>query len=87
MSQAIFLYGDEYNVRFEAFMDRNREEIAKAVKNRSQMESWLPFIRAVAYQREGAWPGIPVRTLRGKDMEFSPADCSLTTWKKRWESD
>jgi len=86
ISQAIFLYGDEYNVRFEAFMDRNRDEIGKNLKSRGQLESWLPFIRAIAYQREGSWPGIPIRTLRGKDMEFSPADCSLASWKKRWES-
>lgn len=86
LSQAIFLYGDDYNVRFEAFMDRNREEIAKNLKNRSQLESWLPYIRAVAYQRDGSYPGIPSRTLRGKDVEFSPAECSLASWKKRWDS-
>ena len=86
LSKAILLYGDEYNVKFEAFMDANRDEINRSLKSRKLLELWLPYVRAVAFSRDGQWSGVNSRVLRGKDNPFTPADCSQDAWSKRWQS-
>ena len=84
-SKAVFYFGDRYNTKFEAYMDQNAKEINKSMKKKRLYNLWLPYVRAVAFSRNGDWSGLNSKKLRGKDANHSPMDCSLATWKNRWE--
>ncbi len=77
-------YGDRYNARFEAFMDRNRESINAALRKRRTSALWLPYVRAVAFEKDGRWEGLSFRKLRGHTDGFLPQDCSMGAWEQRW---
>lgn len=84
--KALIQYGDRYNPKFEAFMDRNKKEINQSiVKNRKMYRLWLPFIRAVAFKKDGSWPGLSAVRLRDKDAQYAPVDCSYKAWLTRWQ--
>jgi hypothetical protein len=68
-------------------MDRNAKEITHSLKeDRKLIQPWLPFLRAVAFHKDGNWDGLPNKILRGRDMPYTPRDCSLPAWHKRWEA-
>ena len=83
--QAMFYFADSYNPYFEAFMYRNRSDINRSMKKNGTYKLWIPYIRAVAFKSEGRWEGVSFKKLRGKDAMYAPADCSLKTWKTRWQ--
>lgn len=85
-SKAKYYYGDYYNEKFEAFMEKNSSEVNRSMKRKGYFKAWLPYIRAFAFSTSGDWKGLNAKKLRGKDANFSPADCSLATWKSKWES-
>lgn len=78
--------GDRYNVRFEAYMDRNRPEILKAMRLKKGSDRWIPYVRAVAFARDGKWEGFPAKRLRGVTDGFLPQDCSVAAWDERWRN-
>lgn len=84
--QAKSQLGDRYNVRFEAYMDRNRTDILKAMKTKKAQERWLPYVRAVAFARDGRWEGVSARRLRGAAENVLPQDCSVAAWDERWKN-
>ncbi|SMF22017.1 hypothetical protein [Pseudobacteriovorax antillogorgiicola] len=84
-AQALFYYGESYNPTFEAFMDRHRVDINRALKKRRSYLLWIPYVRAVSFAKNGSWEGLSAKKLRGKDAHFSPLDCSLDAWKDRWQ--
>ncbi|HYX33105.1 MAG TPA: hypothetical protein VE954_08305 [Oligoflexus sp.] len=77
-------YGDQYNAKFEAFMDRNREMINAALKKKKTSTLWLPYVRAVAFEKDGRWDGLSAKKLRGQADGFLPQDCSMGAWEQRW---
>jgi hypothetical protein len=77
-------FGDRYNARFEAFMDRNRESINQALRKKRTSNLWLPYVRAVAFEKDGRWEGLTFRKLRGQADGFLPVDCSMGAWEQRW---
>lgn len=77
-------YGDRYNAKFEAYMDRNRETINLALRKKKTSALWLPYVRAVAFAKDGRWEGLPAKRLRGLADGFLPQDCSMTAWEQRW---
>ena len=85
-TKAMLHYGDRYNPKFEAFMDRNQKKVNQSIKqNRKMYRLWLPLIRAVAFKKDGVWPGISAKKLRDKDAQYAPMDCSMKAWAKRWQ--
>jgi hypothetical protein len=86
--QAKSLLGDKYNVRFEAYIDRNRSEINSAMKKKKSFALWIPYVRAVAFasEREGRWEGVSAKKLRGGADSFLPQDCSVAAWDERWKA-
>lgn len=84
--QAKSMLSDGYNKRFEGFIDRNRSEILKAMKFKKGNDRWLPYVRAVAYAREGTWDGVTQKKLRGAADSILPQDCSLSSWDERWKN-
>ncbi len=85
-SKAKFYYGDRYNEQFEAFMEKNTREINRSMKRKGYFKVWLPYVRAVAFSSDGDWKGLSHKKLRGKDANHSPSDCSVATWKTKWEN-
>lgn len=86
LSQAAILYSDEYNVNFEAFMDKNAEKILQLIKEPKAYRRWLPYIRAVAYRRDGTWKTLGARDIKDnstKNLAFD--DCSLQYWADMWK--
>lgn len=83
--QALIYYSDGYDAQFEAFIDQNRSHINRSLKRRTTYRAWIPYVRAVAFENEGTWPGLSFRRLRGKDAEHTPLDCSLSAWLMRWK--
>ena len=77
-------FGTQYNPRFESYMDRNRESINQAMKKKKGLAQWLPYVRAVAFSRDGRWDGINSKKLRGKIEEPLPQDCSMAYWEQTW---
>lgn len=77
-------YGDRYNARFEAFMDRSRDSINAALKKKKAGALWMPYVRAVAFEKDGRWEGISAKKLRGQADAFLPQDCSMVAWEQRW---
>lgn len=84
--QAKSLLSDKYNVRFEGYIDRNRPEILKAMKFKKGYNQWLPYVRAVAFARDGRFEGFSAKKLRGATDNFLPQDCSVAAWDERWKS-
>ncbi len=80
------LFSEENPTRFEAHMDRNRETIGKALKKKKGLSLWLPYVRAVAFSRDGHWEGLSSKKLRGKVEEPLPQDCSMAAWEETWKS-
>lgn len=80
------LYGDQYNPRFESHMDRNRDAINLAMKKKKGLIAWIPYVRAVAFERDGQWEGATAKKLRGKTDDFLPQDCSLSYWESVWNA-
>jgi hypothetical protein len=80
------LYSEGYNARFEAHMDRNRGEINQAMRKKRGFAQWIPFVRAVAFEKDGRWEGLSARRLRGKIEEPLPQDCSMNSWEQRWSA-
>jgi hypothetical protein len=78
------MYGDRYNARFEGFMDRNRETINQALKRKKSSSQWLPYVRAVAFEKDGRWEGLTAKRLRGQVEGLLPVDCSMGAWETRW---
>ncbi|MCX6127773.1 MAG: hypothetical protein NTX25_01760, partial [Proteobacteria bacterium] len=78
------LYGDRYNVRFESFMDRNHDAVNQAIKRKKTMNAWLPYVRAIAFERDGRWEGLSAKKMRGNAEKFLPMDCSMSSWEQRW---
>ena len=78
------LYGDRYNVRFEAFMDRNHDFINQALKHKKTQLPWRPYVRAVAFEKDGRWEGVTAKKIRGNAAAFLPGDCSMPSWEQRW---
>lgn len=78
--------GNKYNVRFEAYIDRNRPEILRAMKFKKGNAQWLPYVRAVAFAREGKFEGLSAKRLRGAADSNLPLDCSVSAWDERWRS-
>lgn len=77
-------YGDRYNAKFEAYMDRNRDFINGALKKKKASAQWLPYVRAVAFEKDGRWEGLSAKKLRGQAEGFLPQDCSMGAWEQRW---
>jgi hypothetical protein len=77
-------YGEGYNARFEAYMDRNREFVNNAMKKKKASALWLPYVRAVAFEKDGRWEGLSAKKLRGQTEGFLPQDCSMAAWEQRW---
>lgn len=77
-------YGDRYNAKFEAYMDRNRDFINGALKKKKGSAQWLPYVRAVAFEKDGRWEGLSAKKLRGQAEGFLPQDCSMGAWEQRW---
>ncbi len=86
--QAKSLLGDKYNVRFEAYVDRNRSDILSAMKKKKSFALWIPYVRSVAYarNRDGLWDGVNAKKLRGTADSFLPQDCSVAAWDERWKA-
>ncbi len=78
------LYGDRYNAKFEGFMDRSRDSINLALKRKKSNVLWMPYIRAVAFEKDGRWEGMTAKKLRGQADSFLPLDCSMAAWEQRW---
>lgn len=83
--QARSLYGDRYNPRFEGFMDRNRGEINQAMRKKKGYAQWLPYVRSVAFGKDGRWEGLTAKKLRGSAENSMPQDCSIAAWDDRWK--
>lgn len=70
------------SVHFEAYMDKYRKKIVKS----RNLKQWLPYLRLVAFSRNGSIDGLRSRVLRGSGSTvFAPKDCSVGAWKHRWE--
>ncbi len=71
---------------FNEYMANNIKTIVTA-SNESPQEYnlWIPYIRAYAFKNKGRVPGLKMNALRG-EARSAPTDCSLPTWKKRWNS-
>jgi hypothetical protein len=82
--QAKSYLGDRYNPRFEGYMDRNRHDITQAMKKKKGSVQWLPYVRSVAYAKDGRWEGLSPKRLRGATDSFLPQDCSVAAWDERW---
>lgn len=82
--QAKSYLGDRYNARFEGYMDRNRHEITQQMRKKKGFIQWLPYVRSVAFSKEGRWEGLSAKKLKGNADAFLPADCSTATWDDRW---
>lgn len=83
-AQSLFSEGNR--VRFEAHMDRNRETINRAMKKKKGLAQWLPYVRSVAFGRDGQWEGLSPKRLRGKAEEGLPQDCSMAAWEQSWKN-
>jgi hypothetical protein len=77
-------YGNRYNAKFEAYMDRNRDFVNSALKKKKGSAQWLPYVRAVAFEKDGRWEGLSAKKLRGQVDGFLPQDCSMGAWEQRW---
>lgn len=80
------LFNEDNRVQFESHMDRNREAINRAMKKKKGSALWLPYVRAVAFGRDGEWEGLSSKRLRGKVEEPLPQDCSMEAWEQIWKA-
>lgn len=78
-------YSEAYNEDFANFMKRNSKAINIEINKNSALKTWLPFLRSVAFNEKGVWPGLPFRVLKG-NAQSSPSDCSFDAWKRHWIS-
>lgn len=82
-AMALLTAGDE--VGFNALMDENLPDLVdRATRPKRPEPQWMPLLRHYAFQNDGALPNMAPKVLRGDDAPFSPVDCSLRTWRKRW---
>ena len=68
-------------VQVEAYIDRYTKQIVRS----RDIVDWAPFLRLVAYGRDGQIDGLKNGVLRGNQPWFAPNDCSLEGWRGRWE--
>ncbi|MBC7659055.1 MAG: hypothetical protein H7249_05040 [Chitinophagaceae bacterium] len=76
--------GDRYNARFEGFMDRNRQDISQQMKAKKAFSKWIPYVRSVAFAKDGRWEGVSGKRLKGTADSYLPNDCSVGAWDDRW---
>ena len=68
-------------VQLEAYIDRYTKQIVRA----RDMTDWAPYLRMVAYSRDGQIEGLKNSMLKGSQPWVAPADCSQESWRLRWE--
>jgi hypothetical protein len=68
-------------VQAEAYIDRYQKQIVKS----RNIREWLPYLRMVAYSRDGQFEGLKSSLLRSGQSWTAPLDCSQASWKTRWE--
>ncbi len=83
--QAKSYLGDKYNPRFEGYMDRNHNDISHLMKKKVNFSKWIPYVRSVAYAKDGRWDGVGAKKLRGTADSYLPPDCSVAYWDERWK--
>jgi len=54
------------------------------MKKKKANALWLPYVRAVAFEKDGRWEGLSAKKLRGQAEGFLPQDCSMGAWEQRW---
>jgi hypothetical protein len=81
IEKATEFYSTGKKVQLEAYIDRYQKQIVKS-KN---LKDWLPYIRMVAFSRDGQFEGVKPSALRGVFPWVTPNDCSAASWKSRWE--
>jgi len=72
---------------FDQQMEKLLPKILPKVKNsRSLYNQWIPYLRLLAFQKEGELPGLNAKLLRGMGKFAAPNDCSYESWLSRWRS-
>lgn len=59
--------------------------IDRSLRKRETLSTWLPYLRAYAFLNGGEIEGFPAKKLRGEPGVAAPADCSVASWRKRWQ--
>ncbi|MBF0441403.1 MAG: hypothetical protein HQK54_05825 [Oligoflexales bacterium] len=75
------LYELDKLVQFEAYMDRYMKKILRS----GNQKDWQPFLRALAFNRDGKIEGAKEGVLRGEGSLTAPKNCSVEAWKTRWQ--
>ena len=68
-----------------SFYQQHEKKIRQQIAIRKTLTDWLPLLRAYAFYTGGEIAWLRKHILKGKDSPFAPKDCSLNTWKKRWQ--
>jgi len=72
---------------FDKQMERILPKLLPKVKNsRNLYNQWIPYLRLLAFQRDGELPGLNAKLLRGMGKFAAPNDCSYESWQRRWKS-
>ncbi len=72
---------------FSGFMkDHSADVVTKAMRSKREFDDWIPYLRAYAFLTGGEVEGLSPKYLRGVSVgEQAPIDCTLGSWKKRWQ--
>ncbi|MBP9706652.1 MAG: hypothetical protein KBD78_03350 [Oligoflexales bacterium] len=66
--------------------NNSTELVQLAMSSPEAFNFLIPFLRYYAYANEGELKGLDVQYLRGTLDESTPKSCSVTNWKKQWQS-
>jgi len=71
---------------FDGMMQHQITEIVdQAGRSRAVYQQWIPFLRVYAYRHDGTIEGLKPKMLRGLGNFAAPLDCSIATFKERWQ--
>lgn len=83
--QAMTLLNGGDELGFSALIEDDLPDLVeRATRVKRPETAWLPILRHYAFMNEGQLPNFPPKLLRGEGADFSPVDCSLKSWRKRW---
>ncbi len=72
---------------FDQRMDKILPKLIPKVRNsRNLYNQWIPYLRLLAFHRDGEIPGFNAKLLRGMGRFSAPNDCSHESWQRRWNS-
>ena len=74
-------YGQGKMVQLEAYVDRYAKQIVRS----RDLSDYAPFLRLVAFSRDGQIDGLKAGVLKGSQPWLAPGDCSQESWRLRFE--